>query len=308
MAHDSRTTLCSKCRNPSMFKPRVNVNSSANPSNSMFNTHEIRETILLSEKDLEDYDTEIARLQSQLISVREQRKRLDDYKTQLQWLLSPLREVPNEILFIIFELACTDNFLQEYPWPMDKYYSREPVTKPFLPIITYLPSLAISAVCTRWRSLMLASPSLWSDLRLETVPNETVSDVQSGFMSTLRLYLDRSVDAPLRIGLQTLGYLNFQNNSPALNLILDHTCRWETFRYVGDYQLKNWMGSSFSFPSLTNLILKGCDNPIVTEDLDCFADAPKLRAVRTDVLEPDSNIPWTQLTAWMCGHLKERIV
>ncbi|KAE9408849.1 hypothetical protein BT96DRAFT_913564 [Gymnopus androsaceus JB14] len=168
-----------------------------------------------------------------------------------------------------------------------------------LPAIAYLPTLAISAVCTRWRSLTLASPSLWSHLRLETAPDRirTVLDMQAhcqgGFMSTLQLYLDRSVDTPLMIGLQTTGTLKYSDSTPpALNLLLQHTCRWRTFSYIGDYRLTNCMGLSLSFPILENLSLNG-----LRSTLDCFANAPKLRAVRTNDLEIHSNFPWTQLTS-----------
>ncbi|KAE9408955.1 hypothetical protein BT96DRAFT_787040, partial [Gymnopus androsaceus JB14] len=159
---------------------------------------DIRELILLSEKDLDDYDTEIVHLQSQIVYVQEQKKLLNEYKTGLQSLLSPFRKLPNEILCIIFELACTDNLLQEYPWPNPTELS--------LPVITNVPALAISAVCTRWRSLALASPRLWSQFRLEIAPKEETTvdlDRQRGFISTLQLFLDRSANSPLQIGLQT---------------------------------------------------------------------------------------------------------
>ncbi|KAE9408848.1 hypothetical protein BT96DRAFT_913563 [Gymnopus androsaceus JB14] len=212
-------------------------------------------------------------------------------------LLSPFLDIPNEIVCVIFELACTDNFLQEYPWPLDQ--EREPAVKLTLPVITYLPTLAISAVCTRWRSLALASPSLWSHLSLETTP-ATVSDVQGGFTSTLQLYLDRSVDTPLTIGLRTTGTLYshiISSGSPALNLLLQHTCRWKNFSYIGDYKLKQYMDSSLSFPILENLSLSALRSAIRLEDLGCFANAPKLHMVKTDDPEIHSDLPWTQLTS-----------
>ncbi|KAE9408935.1 hypothetical protein BT96DRAFT_627294 [Gymnopus androsaceus JB14] len=293
MTDESRTTLCSKCRNPFMLKPRVN---SDGPSNSVLSPHEMRELILLSEKDFDDYDAEIARLQSQLISVREQRKRLDDYNTQLRSLLSSFREIPNEILCIIFEWACTDNLLQEYPWPLDS----EPPTQLSLPFIAYLPALAISAVCTRWRSLALSSPGIWSQFRLEISPiaskAETMSNARSGFISTLQLYLDRSANSPLMIDLQTpTGARNDQSKPSVLGLLLDHSSRWKTFSYTGDYALEK-CGLS-SFPVLEDLILKGSGDNIRKADLDCFEHAPKLRGVRTDFFKKYSVLPWNQLAS-----------
>ncbi|KAE9401022.1 hypothetical protein BT96DRAFT_1018352 [Gymnopus androsaceus JB14] len=151
--------------------------------------------VLLSNKALDDYDAEINRLQSQILFVEKQKQLVNDYKTRVLSLLSIFEQVPNEIVCVIFEFACTDNFLQEYPWPLDE---EEPAVELTSPAIACLPTLTISAVCNRWRSLDLASPSLWSHLRLESAP-ATASDVQGDFMSTLQLYLDRSVDTPLMI-------------------------------------------------------------------------------------------------------------
>ncbi|KAE9391548.1 hypothetical protein BT96DRAFT_864866 [Gymnopus androsaceus JB14] len=302
---DSGTTLCSKCRNSFMLKPRVNV-SSANLdglSNHPPSPHDIHELILLSQKDLDDYDTEIARLQTQIDSVQEQKKSLNDYKTNLQSLLSPFRELPNEIMCLIFELACTDNLLQQYPWPVGR--NTKPPTKLSLPAITYLPALSISAVCTRWRFLALASPRIWSQIRVETAPEgEVMSDRESGFLSTLQLYLDRSADSPLLIDLQTpRNEVEDERNPSALSLLLNYTSRWQIFSYTGDFNLDACEGfhQHHSFPILEALNLRGVGAEIQTTDLDCFEHAPKLRAVRTDYLETDSDLPWTQLTSLDVG-------
>ncbi|KAE9388735.1 hypothetical protein BT96DRAFT_422092 [Gymnopus androsaceus JB14] len=66
----------------------------------------------------------------------------------------------------------------------------------------HLPALAISAVCTRWRSLALSSPSLWTRFALEIVLSDTIT-TSSGLVSTLNLYLDRSNDCPLYIDLDS---------------------------------------------------------------------------------------------------------
>lgn len=202
MSGESSTTLCFQCRSPIRFKPRVDMDSttSTNSSNVVVDPHGICELILLSEKDLDDYDAEITRLQSQITyaQTQKQKQRLQEYKTTLvHSLLSPFR-FPNEILFMVLESACENNLLQEYPW--GGLESEQPRTRLSSPAITYLPALAISSVCIQWRSLALALPQLWSRFRVETAPAifecdpQEVSNGGSGFVKTLQLYLDRSTD------------------------------------------------------------------------------------------------------------------
>lgn len=117
--HNSDTNFCSKCGDPLTFQPRVKVNDL--DGLSMSDPLGIRELIHLSEEDLDDYDAEITRLQSQLIHAQTQRKRLNDFKTQLHSFLSSLsfQKFPNEILCTIFESVCTNNLLQQYPRLLD---------------------------------------------------------------------------------------------------------------------------------------------------------------------------------------------
>ncbi|KIK52714.1 hypothetical protein GYMLUDRAFT_207835, partial [Collybiopsis luxurians FD-317 M1] len=122
MAPDSDSRLCPRCKNPA-FKPRCNVNtaellsklrSDFGPTSSP--RAEIEETLLLLDKDMADYESEIVHLQSQILYVEAQMKRLFKYKAKYQLLLSPIRRLPNETLERIFLFACDMNLLQEHPW------------------------------------------------------------------------------------------------------------------------------------------------------------------------------------------------
>ncbi|KAE9408968.1 hypothetical protein BT96DRAFT_1013116 [Gymnopus androsaceus JB14] len=189
--------------------------------------------------------------------------------------------------------------LEEYPRPLD---AEDPPTGLSLPVIAYLPALAISAVCTRWHSIALASPRLWSRFRLEIAPKEEMTadlDRQKGFISTLQLYLDRSANSPLLIDLQTTIISDVDAPNPsALSVLLDHASRWQTFSVADDYGLGN-LEDFFdrSFPILEDLALEGLCTAVVKVDLDFFEHAPKLRAVRTDCFESGSHLPRTQLTS-----------
>ncbi|KAE9387977.1 hypothetical protein BT96DRAFT_1025645 [Gymnopus androsaceus JB14] len=280
----------------SSFKPRVDVDFDElhnklrweyGPSVDPQGIHDI---IVLCDMDLADYDAEMDHTQAQ-------KKRLNDYKTQLSALLSPMRLLPNEILRIVFEFACTGNLLQEYPWLL----ARSPPTKLSSPIIAYLPALAISAVCKRWRVLGLASTHLWSQLKLEFSyaedPEIQQQQMHGGFISTLQLYLDRSGDVPLLIDLEIKNFNDdMPTNPPALELLLKHTRRWQTFKNTGDYTVSR---SQHSFPNLKDLTLHGYTDASIQEDFECFRDAPQLCGISMNQdpeLLSSTNLPQHQFT------------
>ncbi|KAE9397709.1 hypothetical protein BT96DRAFT_62943 [Gymnopus androsaceus JB14] len=228
-------------RNPLTFKPRVNVDFDELHDKlrweygPLADPQRIRDILILCDMDLADYDGEIAlQTQSQVIYAQAQRMRLFEYKTQLSGLLSPIRLLPNEILRIVFEFARTENLLQDYPWFSDMGFG--PPTKLSSSAIAYLPALAISAVCKRWRVQGLALTHLWSQLRLEISyleeeeEEESWSQTHEGFISTLQLYLGRSVDASLHIDLEIRGFWEDPSRIPALDLLLRHSRRWKTFK------------------------------------------------------------------------------
>ncbi|KAF9060529.1 hypothetical protein BDP27DRAFT_1272992, partial [Rhodocollybia butyracea] len=145
--------------------------------------HELRTILALAEKDIEDHASEMARLERQ--------------RDMLSSLLSPMRKLPNETLSHIFQYVCEENLIQCYPWPGSR-----PPTEMTSPVITYLPSMAIGSVCSRWRALVLSSPSLWANITVNT-HNMSLDEAQNlvSFVDTVTRYLSRSGDSPLKLAL-----------------------------------------------------------------------------------------------------------
>ncbi|KIK54896.1 hypothetical protein GYMLUDRAFT_130580, partial [Collybiopsis luxurians FD-317 M1] len=104
----------------------------------------ISQTLLNTKKDIADYKLEIRSLQIHISEMRTRRTQLKVYKASLKSLLSPIRRLPNELLYRIFGLTYSTNHL----------VSRD----------HQILALAISSVCTRWRQLALSSPDLWSSM------------------------------------------------------------------------------------------------------------------------------------------------
>ncbi|KAF9069489.1 hypothetical protein BDP27DRAFT_1186687, partial [Rhodocollybia butyracea] len=55
------------------------------------------------QRDLQDYESEIHRLESRSLFLKAQMERLQQYTSQVRSLLSPVRRVPDEILQSIFD-------------------------------------------------------------------------------------------------------------------------------------------------------------------------------------------------------------
>ncbi|KAE9388403.1 hypothetical protein BT96DRAFT_436796 [Gymnopus androsaceus JB14] len=141
--------------------------------------------------------------QDSTVSDHAHRVTTDPAGESQQSLISPLRRLPNEIIARIFEYTCEENFLQEFPWHDIDYPSATP-TKLTLPVITYLPAMTISSVCSRWRQLALSYPALWSNLRVEICILSHQDDID-GFIATLNRYLEASGNYPLNLELNILG-------------------------------------------------------------------------------------------------------
>ncbi|KAE9404097.1 hypothetical protein BT96DRAFT_438501 [Gymnopus androsaceus JB14] len=302
--------LCSKCQNPA-FKPRVNVNSSelymkfrSESGPFALKTQEVDDIILLCDRDLEDYEAEVMRLQAQILFVQGQQTRLRNHKTKILSLNSPIRKLPNEVLALIFDYACEWNVLQEFPWTFDE----EAQTKLTLPIITYLPALSLSSTCSRWRSVAKSSPSLWSRLKLEISAKYAEPGVLDAFIAAVDLFLVCSNQNPLEIDLDIRG--ESEHRSLALDLLMQHSQRWKTFSYNGSYTIATHLDyhSSQNFSRLESLQIH--EAPSVAEDLDIFQETPKLRKLLAGNCLV-SQIPWTQVTElefWIFHDQLDRIL
>ncbi|KAE9406610.1 hypothetical protein BT96DRAFT_971859 [Gymnopus androsaceus JB14] len=238
---------------------------------------EAKEMLVLADKDLEYYESETIRLRSQTDHVEAQKNYILDCRIKLRWILSRFRQLPNELLLLIFEFACEWNLLQEHPW-LDNI---PPSTKIGSSPLSHLPALAITAVCTRWRTLALSSPILWSKIKLEL---SLQAANNSGFTSILKLYLERSANSPLFLFLDAVGKPRMGKKTDLLPLA-QCVHRWSSFTYRGHYAPSRAIPfTSRHFGSLEDLDIELHNN--VTGGsaiLDLFRIAPKLRSLTTDL-------------------------
>ncbi|KAF9075302.1 hypothetical protein BDP27DRAFT_1315849 [Rhodocollybia butyracea] len=197
-----------------------------------------------------------------------------------------MEQLPNEIFASIFEFVCTNNLLQEYAEEKS--------------VLTSLPAMVITSVCSRWRDIGLGLPTLWSQIQLKF----SAQLQPPRFISTVELYLHRSADAPLTLHVEVRKkvqpFSQTQSEIPfILSLLTEHTQRWKVLHFTCDSPISSFSGfSRLSFPQLEEVGLTNRFAFVSGADLNCFNQAPKLRtALIADPLVEAADFPWKQLTS-----------
>ncbi|KAF9061637.1 hypothetical protein BDP27DRAFT_1452156 [Rhodocollybia butyracea] len=232
--------------------------------------------LALVDRDIEGHNSEVAFPETQ--------------RTTLLSLLSPIRNLPNETLLHIFQDVCENNVLQCYPWQLE---DDEPPTDLRFPVITYLPTMAISSVCSRWRGIALSSPDLWTNLTVEThttfLDEDQIFHVFAGFIATVCRYLERSRDWPLRLELTIYGSCTAE--VPCLDLLTRHASRWKMLKYSGSHYL-----TDYHVPSHLHFSLLADLNILRSTGLGHFEHFPRLCALSTfAATRPTSGVVYDQL-------------
>lgn len=123
-------------------------------------------------------------------------------------ILSPLRRLPPEILFEIFQ------------WTLRR---RDPAQE--LPLCPWRPAL----VFRRWRACALSDGILWSHVyinnNVDPWRTPRISHLFPRPLPTLKTQLSRSADVPLYI---TFQWLNYGRGLRALDAVVFHSHRWKT--------------------------------------------------------------------------------
>ncbi|KAJ7625628.1 hypothetical protein FB45DRAFT_1004994 [Roridomyces roridus] len=212
---------------------------------------------------------EIAQLQSRLNVLYLEHDELDAQILQHEGVLSPLRRFPTEILSLIFTFAFTRDPTRSFKQDLEPWI--------------------VSAVCARWRAVVLLSPTFWT----------TINSYDSHFtLSNLTTQLSRSGNLPL-----TLHFTYEVNNSAAFHLLLQHCARWKTIHLTISQELySSIQRTSPHFPVLRKVKLEIHFDGIHSGFSDVFSNAPELEDFFVDGYPYSSTIaldlPWPQLTKY----------
>ncbi|KAL0069692.1 hypothetical protein AAF712_003350 [Marasmius tenuissimus] len=215
----------------------------------------------------------------------------------LRSLLSPIHQLPSELLINIFTFVCIPTRI----------------------VIDGTPDIfTLISVCGRWRDIILSTPSLWADFRFEATtwlqPYVTNPRKDEGYFSRLvravQLLLERSQPAPLNLYFSLFGFDN--DATPEMVDLLELAAgtreRWRNVIFTFDEGfLDHPISGQLSYPpplaleSLTLVVF--ADQRLPREPLSLlkgFESCPSLTSLNLNYFVAQNwgtfNLPWRQIT------------
>ncbi|KAJ6605187.1 hypothetical protein DFH09DRAFT_1353740 [Mycena vulgaris] len=213
--------------------------------------------------------------------------------------LAPLRSAaihrfPSEILVEIFAL-CWSTFTPAF----DEGDSASSSLEVEMSRLAHAPLLTLSQVCSRWHTIVVGTPALWTTIELDNVLWSTPTSTVTA-MALLTTALERSGKCLLNLEIDMeIGV----GEGPALQLLAEHAARWKTLALLAapePYDLHILSSAKGKLHYLEKLAL--CGSFLF---LDIFADAPRLKTLECDV-PPDTVVelakfPLKRLRNFQCA-------
>ncbi|THV04978.1 hypothetical protein K435DRAFT_774232 [Dendrothele bispora CBS 962.96] len=204
---------------------------------------DIRKNISDAQDILKAYDKKIRQLERTLVAFRSMAGNLRERIQETSFLLSPIRRLPDEILAEVFEMSM----------PFGSVFS-----------CTKQPAPSFLAVCARWRTVALSTPSIWRSIKLDysgrskhahrniTALDHHLSNLSKS--SPLDIHISDLDLRPLRSDCTEIAGTHF-------NSIAEQSSRWVTLTldsHSGSLtaQIKRF-NMIENFPSLRSLQLPG---------------------------------------------------
>ncbi|KAJ6593063.1 hypothetical protein B0H19DRAFT_12210 [Mycena capillaripes] len=142
-----------------------------------------------SSLELARYDTEIQRLEEALAQLKSDRASMEWYRTGCRSVFSPLHRLPTELLVEIFDLCS--------PPASDSDVSEDTTPEEEVNRIAKSHLLHLSQVCSRWYSVVMDTPRLWSTIAIDTNAWPESPTSSATLLSLVQSSLKRSAEFPL---------------------------------------------------------------------------------------------------------------
>ncbi|KAF8804144.1 hypothetical protein BYT27DRAFT_7107916 [Phlegmacium glaucopus] len=277
---------------PSKFCDKVNTNYIPNPAE----TEEIKEYVSIVNQELSELNAKITEMKAALVEVTWARDRLQAAANQHQALISPIRQLPPELLQVIFV----------YCLPSHRNAVMHSSEAPVL----------LGRVCSEWRQISISTPAVWSSLHI-VPPNVNFSNLTSSTTrferkrELIEMWLGRSGTCPLNI-----SFVWFASDSEdetrlcasLLEALVPMCGRWQLLDFQVPLKMfKPFVGLTVKdVPMLEGLSLMDNRTPFGTDVVDKWPDslifAESATNLRNFTLTFFSGglrlptIPWHQLT------------
>jgi hypothetical protein len=189
-------------------------------------------------------------------------------------LIAPIRRLPVELLSAIFEQCLLEDMVDR-PTPQLPH-----------------PSELLTQICREWRAVAISTPRLWCTIimRLNYIKMESQT-------ALVTAWLLRSAGCPLSIGLTCVDSIKKHGRHPAVDALVQHSCRWQNVYINGQAAFLNaFISAKGHLDGLHKLNLKSTYD--FREHLsDTFSIAPQLHRLTLCAGIPSNvELPWEQIT------------
>ncbi|KAJ3717770.1 hypothetical protein C8R42DRAFT_676591 [Lentinula raphanica] len=247
------TCLCDKCDySIHLDAPSLDFHTILEHSRSGYNPTPSERKAYLGMLDEARYEidrreTELRRLREATQRLEEQKMLLQAYEAGVKHILSPIQNLPLDILGVIFQYVCcgkdatdiANNYLTVV-WRGEK--------------TNRLPSFDLSSVCIRWYSSVTSMPMLWTSFG-----NDGYDSISQSLVKT---FLERSRSSLIDFKLTDLMLDSPFPPSP----LVAHCNRWRHASIAGSVE---FMFRSFLIPLIRR---KETPSNLLSLDLECFPD------------------------------------
>ncbi|KAJ6578732.1 hypothetical protein DFH09DRAFT_1148219 [Mycena vulgaris] len=147
--------------------------------------------------------------------------------------------------------------------------------------------LLLGCICSTWRSIAVATPELWSALKI-ALSNTPVELIET--------WLSRAQNWPLSLVVDC-----FQSDGKFIDVLQRHSHTWHNVELGLPFEQFYLFGPDLHLPMLKRLAIGAMDYwAPVSEPITAFRKAPVMRHLRLleSVLPADIVLPWAQLTSF----------
>ncbi|KAF7370224.1 F-box domain-containing protein [Mycena sanguinolenta] len=215
----------------------------SNEAHPEHNFSSIREFISRGSARRAFLDAKIAPLKAELEKLLEERDSLDKEIRKHEGAVSPLRSMPPEILSLIFTFASPPHAFANKT--MNRYLMN-----------MHEGPWVLSAVCSRWRSIVLAQPSLWAHILLDFTDDPSDSSSMERIVPMVEAHLERSQQLPLSITFRPFYETHCtETEQSVLDLLAEDSYRWEKATISGSSEVYSTLNIRDDLPILHKLDL-----------------------------------------------------